>query len=190
MKKLVLLALVLIVPFFVNAQDKASLAKDAQRMLDYTFAENYKGLMDLTYPKIFDLIPKEQMLEMLSKMLKGEGYTIKLERTPENFTFGDIKKIDGGSYAVVSYDTQMRMIFTEKPSDNEIETMTKMFKENMKASVATFDKTDNSFLIKKRSQMVAAADTATNQKWTFLNNENPMLIEKLFSENVRKGLGL
>ncbi|MDV6169807.1 hypothetical protein R1T16_15325 [Flavobacterium sp. DG1-102-2] len=190
MKKIILLAFLVTAPLFATAQDKASLAKDAQRMLDYTFAENYKGLMDLTYPKIFDLIPKEQMLEMLPKMLKGEGYTIKLDKVPENFTFGDIKKIEGGSYAVVSYDTQMRMIFTERPADKEIETMTTMFKENMKASVATFDKTDNSFLIKKRSQMIAAADAATGQKWTFLNNENPQLIEKLFSENIRKGLGL
>ncbi len=188
--KNIFLLLLAVLPLAANAQDKASLEKNANLMMEYTVKENYKSLMDLTYPTLFELFPKEQMIEMLPAMLKGEGYEISLLDTPPNFVYGDIKKIDGGSYVLVKHDVKMKMAFTEPMGDDELQNMMPMFKQSMGTEDITFNKAENAFYIKKRAQMIGAADKLTGNKWTFLNNDNPELLKKLLTENIIKGLGL
>ena len=188
--KNIIICLLALLSLGAKAQDKASLEKNAGLMMEYTAKENYKSLMDLTYPKLFELFPKEQMLEMLPAMLKGDGYTISLLDTPPNFVYGDIKKIDGGSYVLIKHDLKMKMAFTEPMNDEELDAMLPMFKQSMGTEDITFNKPENAFYIKKRAQMIGAADKLTGNKWTFLNNDNPELLKKLLNENIIKGLGL
>lgn len=188
--KNIFICLLAIVSLTAKAQDKASLEKNANLMMQYTIKENYTSLMDLTYPKLFDLFPKEQMIKALPSMLKGDGYTISLLDTPPNFVYGDIKKIDGGSYVLVKHDVKMKMVFTEPMGDEELDAMMPVFKKSMGTEDITFNKPENAFYIKKRAQMIGAADKLTGNKWTFLNNDNPELLKKLLSENIIKGLGL
>ncbi len=190
MKKLILLSVLLITSVSLFAQDKKSLEERANQMYAYTASEQYEKLLDLTYPKLFTIIPKEKMVEILQRMTKGEGFTITIAPTPPNFKFGDIKKIEDGYYSVIGHDLSMKMKFDEPVTDEELELLLPTFKENLKTDNVTFDKTDNSFSILKKSQAVAILDKSTNGKWTFVNNSDGPIKTRLFSEKVIKELGI
>ena len=180
----------MIAPLCMSAQapDKASLEQNAQKMMDFTMSKNYSALMDLTYPKIFDIVPREQMIEILTNMMNGDGFSITLLPAAPNFTFGDIKNIDGAYYSVLGHDLAMKMAFTIPMEDPEM--MVGIFKSQLQTDDVTYDKAQNAFTIKKRAQVIAIADASTNGKWTFVNNDGSKLMNMLFSENVIKQLGL
>lgn len=182
--------LLALLSFTIKAQDRASLEKKTNLMLDYTIKGNYQSLMDLTYPKLFEIFSREKMLEALPKMQKGDGYTITFLDTPPNFAYGEIKKIDGGSYVLIKHDLKMKMAFTEPMGDEELASMLPQFKKTMETENITFNKQENAFYIRKRSTMIGAADKFTGNEWRFLNNDNPKLLEKLLSVKIIKELGL
>ncbi|MGQ3089015.1 hypothetical protein, partial [Flavobacterium sp.] len=158
MKKLILLSVLLISSITIFAQDKKSLEERANQMYGYTASEQYEKLLDFTYPKLFTIVPRDKMVEILQRMTKGEGFTIAIAPTPPNFKFGEIKKIDGGHYSVLTHDLNMKMRFDEPVADDELEFLLASLKTNLKTDNVTFDKKDNSFTIIKRSQAVAVWD--------------------------------
>ncbi|WP_294824542.1 hypothetical protein [uncultured Flavobacterium sp.] len=190
MKKLILLSVLLMSSIATFAQDKKSLEDRANQMYGYTASEQYEKLLDYTYPKLFTIVPREKMVEILQRMTKGEGFTISIAPTPPNFTFGEIKKIDGGHYSVVTHDLNMKMRFDEPVADQELEMLLSSFKANLKTDNVTFDRKDNSFNIIKKSQAVAVWDKDTQGKWMFVNNSDGPIRTKLFSEKVIKELGI
>ena len=180
----------MIAPLCMNAQapNKALLEQNAQKMMDFTISKNYSALMDLTYPKIFDIVPREQMMEILANMMNGDGFTITLLPTAPNFKFGDIREIDSAYYSVFEHDLAMKMAFTAPMEDPEM--MVGIFKTQLQTDDVTYDKSQNAFTIKKRAQVIAVADASTNGKWAFVNNDGGKLMNMLFPENVIKELGL
>lgn len=190
MKKLILLSLLIITTANIFAQDKKSLEQRAILNYSYTASEQYEKLLDLTYPKLFTIIPREKMVELLKRMTKGDGFTISIAPVAPNFAFSEIKKIDDAYYSVLTYDLTMKMRFTEPVGDQELASLLPSFKTAMKTDNITFDKKDNSFTIIKKSQSVAVYDKLGNNQWMFVNNTDGPVKEKIFSEKVIKGLGI
>lgn len=190
MKKLILLSVLLISSLSLFAQDKKSLEERAKLMYDYTASEQYQKLLDLTYPKLFSIVPKDKMVEILQRMTKGDGFTISIMPTPPNFKFSEIRTINGAHYSVITHDMNMKMKFTEPVADSELNMLLTSFKTNLKTDNVAFDKKDNSFTIIKKSQAVAIWDKDTNGKWMFVNNSDGPIKTRIFSEKVIKALGI
>ena len=146
--------------------------------------------MDFTHPKLFTIVPRDKMVEILQRMTKGDGFVITIAPVAPRFNFGEIKKIDNASYSVITYDLTMKMRFTEPVADDELEFLLASFKTNLKTDNVTFDRKDNSFNIIKKSQTVAVWDKDTNGKWMFVNNSDGPIKSRLFSEKVIKELGI
>lgn len=189
MKKLILSAL-LLSSLFVSAQDKKSLEERANKAVEYTLSGEYDKLMDYTYPKVFTIVPRDVLSKMFKDMLKGDGFTINIVKTPPNFKFGEIKKIDNAYYSIIEHDLQMNMVFDDPIADGDIDETIKVFKEAMKSNDITYDKLTKTLKIKKRSQMVAVADESTKKLWTYINNDGGPLLAKLIPEKAIKQLGL
>lgn len=189
MKRISGIILLLIISLTAHSQE-IELEKNLNVMLENTIKENYGPVLDLTYPKIFEIFPREKMLEILPKLTNGDGYTIKLMDTHPDYYFGEIKKVDGGSYMVIRYNSKMKMTFTDPVTEEELKTLMPVFKENMQTEDISFNKLENAFYIRKRSAMIAAKDQFTNNQWRFLNNDNPKLLQKILGEKILKALGL
>ncbi|MCW4470512.1 hypothetical protein OGH69_16190 [Flavobacterium sp. MFBS3-15] len=190
MKKSFLFSVLLITSLNTFAQDKKSLEERTVLNYSYTASEQYEKLMDFTHPKIFTLVPREKMVEIMQRMTKGDGFVITIAPVAPRFNFGEIKKIDDASYSVITYDLAMKMRFTEPVADSELDFLLASFKTNLKTDDVTFDKRDNSFNIIKKSQSVAVWDKDSNGKWMFVNNSDGPIKTKLFSEKVIKELGI
>lgn len=176
--------------FVAVAQDKQALETGMTKMYKNTVEANYDGMIEDTYPKIFEIAPKEKLREALQNMMNGDGYTMTVINTPPNFEYGPIKKIGEGSYCIVKHNLLMKMAFKSPISDEEKKTMTENFKTALQASEVTFDQKSNSFTINKRADVVAVANKLTNNQWKFINRGPTPLMEKLLDASVVKELGL
>lgn len=174
----------------VTAQDRQSLQDAAMQMYNNTVAGNYEAVANGTYPKVFEIIPKEKMMESLKGMLNGDGYAIMLLKGNPNFEFGTIKKINDGNYSLVKHDLLMKMTFNDPVSAEESKTMIENFKKAMQTENVTFEAMSNSFTINKRVDIIFISDKLTGNKWKFMNRAGHGLMTKIFDEKVVKEFGL
>ncbi|MES2484641.1 MAG: hypothetical protein V4581_01650 [Bacteroidota bacterium] len=188
--KLRLLALTFFLTLSITAQTQKELETGVAQMYNNTIKGNYEDLLKITYPKLFDIVPKNQMLEVLQNMINGDGYTMIIVDTPPNFVYGPIKKIGGGSYCMIKHDLKMKMIFKAKLTAEEGKQMIETFKAGMQPDEVSFDANENSITLKKRAEVIAVADTLTANNWTFLNRSGSPLMAKIFDAKVMKELGL
>jgi hypothetical protein len=187
--KILFFAFFLFQTIAVLAQDMASLKTEALKSYKASVNMNFDDIFATTYPKVFDIIPQDQMKKMFGQMMENEQFSIKLVEVEPNFSFGEIKKIEGKSFCMVNYNNVMTMKF-KQPMD-DAESMTDIFKSSMEADKVTYDKLTNTFRIEMRSTLIAVADDLTKNQWKFLNKdkENKMF-SMLFDAKILKALGL
>lgn len=173
----------------ILAQDMASLKTEALKAYKASVHMNYEDIFNTTYPKLFEIVPKDQMKEMFNQMMENPQFSIKLVEVEPKFTYGEFKKIEGKTFCFINHDNVMTMKFKE-PLDNA-ESMTDIFKNSMGAEKVTYDKATNSFRIELRSTLIAIADESTKNQWKFLNKDKEnRMFSMLFDEKIVKGLGL
>lgn len=188
-KSILLVAFLISTTYSAIAQDMATLKVEAAKAYTSSANMNYDAIFETTYPKVFDIIPKEQMKTMFEQMMSNEQFTIKLVQVEPNFKFGEIKKVGKQTFCLVDHDNVMEMTFNEPMEDAEM--MTDIFKTSMEAEEVTYDKATNAFRIKLRSTLIAVADELTNNKWKFLNKDKEnKLFSMIFDEKVKTELGL
>ena len=192
MKKHLFAFTLLLITFSGFSQDKKSMEERAWEMYEITVNGEFETLiMDYTYPRLFEIVPRDKAVEGMQSMLNGnEQYKMIIMDTPPNFIFGEIKKIEGGYYALIKHDFKMKMIFNEAMEEDVIQYTISLFKEGMKTDNVTFDAKENSFTIFKQSELIAASDKYTNNVWMFTNKTKNELMAKMFNEEIRKQLGL
>ena len=187
--KNIITTILLLLCLMTFGQDKKSLQDRAAKMIEATNKSDYEALLDHTYPKVFEIAPREAMKAAMESMFTTEEFTIKLIDTPPNFKFGEIRKIDAGYYAIVDFDMALEMTYN-KPVGDKKDSMLERFKTTMGTKDITFDVGRNTFIIKKRSQLIGVNDAASKNVWTFLSNDNRGLLHKMLGEKVIKELGL
>lgn len=187
--RILIVALFLFQSLTLLAQDIASLKVEALKSYKASVTMNFDAIFETTYPKVFDIIPQEQMKEMFGQMMDNEQFSIKLVEVEPNFSFGEIKKIEGKSFCLVDYNNVMTMKFKEPMEDPE--SMVDIFKSSMAADKVTYDKLTGTFRIELRATLIAVADELTKNKWKFLNKDKSnQLFSMIFNDNIKKGLGL
>ncbi len=174
------------------AQDLASLKEGAQRIYTATTTLDYDVILESTYPKVFEIVPKAQMKELLISTFNGnEQMKIKLLNVAPNFEYGEIKKIGDQNFCLIDHNLAMELTLTEKIPEDEVELMTDLMKEAMDCDKVSFNKETNTFSINKKATMIGIADAATKNQWKFLNKDKEnVLANKLFSDKVVTALGM
>ena len=187
--KILFFAFFLFQTITIFAQDMASLKTEALKSYKASVNMNFDAIFETTYPKVFDIVSQDQMKAMFGQMMENEQFSIKLVAVEPGFSFGEIKKIEGKSFCMVTYNNVMNMKFKE-PMENP-ESMIDIFKSSMEADKVTYDKVTNSFRIELRSTLIAVADDLTKNQWKFLNKDKEnRMFSMLFDEKIVKALGL
>ena len=190
MKKIFYTALLVLASYSGFSQDAASMKAGAQALIDKPVAKDYNALLDMTYPKLFELAPREAVLESLKSTFDGnQGFKIVMLPMAPNFVFGPIKKIGTQSFAIIDHDNSLQVIWDEPIPAEEIENYVGLFKTNMKTENVSYDAAKKTMNIKAKAKMVAVADETTKNKWTYLTYSDQMFAV-LFDENIKKQLGL
>ena len=189
LKKIVFL--LLLISQLTVAQDLNSLKIEAQKVLQATTSLDFDQILESTYPKVFEIVSKEQMKNALVLTFYGdETMKIKLLNDTPDFKFGKIKKIDNQTFCLIDYNLSMEITLQSIiEDDDEEQVMIDIFKEAMETKKVTFNKETNTFTIIKPSTMIAIFDDATKNTWKFLNKDKENALAKnLFSKKVLKEL--
>ena len=186
MKKLCLSLLFSAVTIICLSQQDTSLVNRLNKTLQFTKTMDLDKIMDYTYPKLFTIVTRGQMVEALKSSFETDEFRIELDSV-ELDTIFPIFKIDNGHYAKIKHTMLMRMKYKEPLDtfDKDKSQMTALMAVKFGEDNVRFDRLTNSLNIFMRSNMVAVKDNYSPQ-WTFvtLDADNPALLNLLFSKEV------
>lgn len=195
MKSLSILILVLLTSVSSFAQShKAEITKNAQEYYDYMTAQNFDGVLDYMYPKVFEMAPRAQMKAGMEQMFSSPD--MKIEFLSNDVTkVSEEKIVEDVTYAAVFYNSKMKMTFLseqDKPEDDK-----KAFLEFMKVTMdtqfgegnVTSDPKTMSLVINMDATMFAINDPQY-EGWKFIGNDDAMkqLVDSIIPESVRTTL--
>lgn len=189
MKKLTLLLLLLAVSNGFS-QTRESLKARTEKMFAATNAFDLKGVMDLTYNKIFETVDRKTLEEAMAGVFNNEYMSIDFVNPKATFDYSDIKEIEGKKFSVIKYRNAMKMTLKQKPDPATAQGILEGLKSSGKYSSVTFDEASGSFLIEGDAVLIAVADASTKNEWEFVNYDNEEIFKLVFNDNIKKGLGL
>lgn len=175
------------------SQDLDSLKERTQNVYQYTINLDYDKLLETSYQKLFEIVPKDEVRQILVTTFSGNNeMKIKIINIPPNFKFGKIKKVEDHTFCFIDYDIAMEFeIVGQQFNKSEGIEIAGNMKKQMDAKEVTFNEESNTFKILKRSDMIAIWDDSTNNQWQFLNRDKDNVLAKyLFSKKVISELGL
>lgn len=183
----------LMVTVLASAQEDRRLAERLDSALHYTSISDLEKLMDFTYPKLFTLVPKEQMLETLKSGLVNDEFiatvdSVKVVRIFPVFTSGK------GKYAKLLHTMRLNMQFREAldtSAGGEVEELMKSMRQTFGEGKVSFNKKTNTVSVMTLVSMVAIKDEQSPE-WTFVtfddDEEDHELGAVLFPEEVLQKL--
>lgn len=174
------------------SQNTETLKSDVKKMYDASYNMAFEEVINYTHPKVFEMASKEDVLAAMEYAFDNETMRIRLVHVNPNFTYSEIKTIEGKSLCLINYTNAMRMTFENKLSGDEVEAMKKSFMDSGEYKTVQYEKDRNSFFIEGNAIMIAVADETTQGKWKFVNysKTQAQLAEMLLGANVIKELGL
>lgn len=182
--------------FFISfssvAQNKEALKVEVEKMYEASYVLDYDAILNYTHPKLFDLISKEQMTQVMQNLFENEAFQIRFVHPKVSFTYGEFQKINGTDYCVINYNNAMRMTFDKKLSDEEVTEMKKSLLTSKEYEKVTYEKDRNSFFIEGKSTLIGVLGEATQNQWKFVNYSasQAQLAKTILGDDVVEKLGL
>ena len=175
----------------VNAQQDTSLVSRVNEMLKLTQSKDIEKVMDYTYPKLFTIVPKETLITAMKSAYDTEEFTIEFDSVKIHTLF-PVFVINDTSYVKVKHTMLMKMKYKEPydTADKESrEFMISLMQEKFGKGNVRFDLVANSLNIFMIPDMVGIKTKTSN--WTFANldDDNPAMLNMLFSKQVLDKLG-
>ncbi|AWA29999.1 hypothetical protein HYN48_07870 [Flavobacterium magnum] len=189
MKKI--LALLLFITVSTGfSQTLDGLKAQTQKMYKSSIDMNFDAIMDLTYPKVFDIVDRETLSGMMKGMFDNEQMAITLSDMKPVFTYTDVKEIDGKKFSVIKYRNGMKMTLKGDVTDGMVSTMEQGLKSAPQFDKVNYDKATKTFTLEGPAVMIGVADDTTKNEWTFVNYDNEQLFNMIFDEKIKTALGL
>ena len=186
MKSIFLNLIFLVFGVIANAQQDISLVNRVNEMLRLTRLKDLEKVMDYTYPKLFTIAPRETLIEVMKNTYETDEYIIELDSV-NVVTIFPIFKINDTSYAKVKHTMLMKMKYKEPYDTTDKESkefMVSLMQQKFGEGNVRFDPIANSLNILMVPDMVAIKTKSSN--WTFANldEDNPAVLNMLFSKQV------
>jgi hypothetical protein len=149
-------------------------------------------VMDYTYPKLFTIVSREQMLEIMKSTFDNDEMTVTLDSLKLIKTWPMLSTPEG-SFVQMEYSMIMRMQFKQMDSTDTPEkmgTVTSLMEMKYGAGNARYDSLLKQIVVLVRSPLLAIKDELSPQ-WTFMNflkDEpiTPMLLSQDILDKLRK----
>ncbi|WP_438965755.1 hypothetical protein [Flavobacterium sp.] len=176
----------------VVAQNQETLEKETNKMYEATLKMDFDKIIEYTYPKIFDLVPKDQLKGILQQTFDNDEFKMEFVAVNPNFEYGKVSKIEEKSLAIINYKVSMTMTFYEELEQETIDLMINTFKAAGSYDEVNYDLDKKAFIIATRTKMIAVSDELTKKQWKFItyDKKNRKIAEMLLSDSILTKLGL
>jgi len=168
----------------ITAQtDEEIFERDIASFMDNTGAGNFDAVLDLTYPKLFTLVPRDQMKAVLASMLNNPDMKISI-------AVNGIEKIydpvaEGTEvFRRIDYNSAMQMKLGDEMWQQK-EAMVAGMKMSMGTDNIIIDDETQSLLIDQVSTMIAIQqEGATDWKYLQFQADQAMMLKSIIPESV------
>jgi len=196
MKKTLLLFSVFLSANFLFAQDDAA-KTEIKTAFDGYFAtlksKDNTAAMDYIYPKLFDMVPKQMMIELMDQMYADTTMEIWFDN-PQLQDISEIVKVEDGRYALVSYSFQMYIKLlevdeTEGEEESVIAMTHSMYNQMFGVENVKLLEGENTFSIFTENKLISINDELT-EGWKFLEKNETMapLLQQILPAEVLEKL--
>ncbi|MES2748537.1 MAG: hypothetical protein V4648_09155 [Bacteroidota bacterium] len=191
MKK-ILTPLFLLFSILSFSQTVESLKLTTNKMYEALYNMAYDDVLDLTYPKVFDITNREQLHETLDASFENRTLRKRYVMVHPTFTYSSIKKMDEKSIGIVNYTNVTRLFYEEKLTPLQVSEIKKTLTESGRYKTIRFESARNCFYTESNIKMIAIADASTQNEWKFLNYEQVQydVAKTVLGEASMKKLGL
>ena len=191
MKKINLILFLTVLAFLNSySQEELVLRNRIDALLKLTEEKNYEKILDYTYPKLFTIATKEQLIEALQSSLESDEFSIKIDSLKIDTIFPSFR-VKTESFAKIRHSLRMQMKFKEPVTDStdadERKSMANQMEKEMGTGNVSYDPATDALIIRIMAVIVAIKDDKDNI-WYFvsLDEDNQVIIDRLFSKEVQK----
>lgn len=190
MHRFLFILLLTLVNQFAFAQEDSSIRSRLESFLAFTETMDVDKALDITYPRVFALVSREDMKKELKKSMNSEEVSVRLDSFRVDTIF-PVFQLDSGHYAKIFYRMNMYMKILQQAEDEEEmnpDMMVRIFEFQFGEGNVSYNKEKKEFKIRHRSALVAIRDDISPH-WTFLNLETDSPLSGiLFSERLLEKL--
>ncbi len=195
MKHLLSFFLVCFISISAHSQSlKETLTTEANAYFDFMVNQDFDGVLDYMYPKVFEMAPRDQMKVGMRQMFNAED--MKIQFLANDVTkVTDKKALNGIDYAAIFYSSTMKMTFLTE--DEQTEEDKKGFLMFMKTTMQTQfgeehvkEELETMSLIIDMSATMFAINDPQYKGWKFLGNDDAMkmIVNSVIPESIRTEL--
>ncbi len=182
-RTIVLLFVSLIVNIHGYAQENAKLMERLEAMLKVTQLQDLEKIMDYTYPKLFTIATREQLVEALKSSFESDDFSCSFDSVKVNKIF-PVFSIQQGQYTKIKHTMLMRMKFKTYEDSTLENMMLPLMKAQFGDTYVRLDKGTKTLVILMDSELVAIKDEFAKE-WGFVNyDDEDSLVKLLFSKEV------
>ncbi|HET6766942.1 MAG TPA: hypothetical protein VFH08_06080 [Chitinophagaceae bacterium] len=169
-----------------NAQQDTALIRRVNEMLNYTQLKDLDKVMDYTYPRLFTIAPRDALMAAMKSAFETDEFVVELDSVKVHTIF-PVFMMNDTSYVKVRHTMLMKMKY-KKPYDisdkDSKESMVSLMEQRFGKGKVRFDPVANSLNIFMVPDMVGIKDRSS--MWTFanLNEDNPAMLNMIFSKKV------
>jgi hypothetical protein len=186
MKKLSYLFIILLVSIAGFAQTDTSLIRRLKEYTRFSKELNFEGLMEYMHPSLFELAPKDQLIEVFKNVYENDATKMTIEKL-ENRSISDPFTLKGVKYCKVDYDMEMHLMFKDESrlSDTTlVSSMLSTLKQALIGKDVSYNASRKIFIIKGSDVLIAIKEDPKTP-WLFLGYDGTNeLVKKLFPEEL------
>jgi len=152
--------------------------------------KNFDAILEMTHPKVFDLVPKESMKTVIKSMFEGnDEFSIEIPNEIPDYKLSDVFSADEDNleYAFLSYDMKMNMTFKGETFEDEAKEMMISMMKTKGMDVEFIS--DNTMKVLMRDRLtIILNDDNTEKKWVMINYDpdSPLFYQVLSSNLLEK----
>jgi len=183
----IFISLVLLLQITLSAQVDQRLKERLDSTLMATKAMDFERVMDFTYPKLFTIVPREQLLNMMKEAFQANEFQISLDSL-EIIRINPVFTTEEGQFSLIRH--KMTMFMKINPAELEGDStesrhmIAEMIKMQFGDDNVVYEKETQTLKIKILADMVAVKDNYAPE-WCFVNFKNDdELSSLLFSKSV------
>ncbi len=168
------------------SQSRAGLEKTLDRYMEASVNKDWEAIMDMVYPKLFDIVSREMMIETF-KSLDGQDMAFSFEKM-EVKEISDLFTHESEVFARIDYTGKMSitLLSEDYKSEDVMEMMLSGFQAQYGEEHVSVDPAEHTFHIDMTKSMFAIADEG-GEAWRFLENNTGQeaVLQSLIPQAVR-----
>ncbi len=168
----------------VNVNDE--IRKDFNDYFNLIAERKIDDALNYTNPKLFEIVPKEQMKNLMEVVYKMPNIEYKTG-VATFLKFEEIKKIENINYVKFNIISPIEMKFTDiENTEERVLQMTKNFEAKFGVGNVVFDKNSGFYKINAEKVIIASSNNELLE-WKFVTVDNPkmkVLLEKFIPKEL------